>query len=44
MRDEADFLPADVRQMFPQNDTIILSVWSGMRKLPKKVCYFFAIS
>ena len=35
MKDEGDFLPADIRQMFPQNDTIILGVWPGMPKLPK---------
>ena len=35
MKDEVDFLPADIRQMFPQNDTIILGVWPGMPKLPK---------
>ena len=34
MKDEVDFLPADIRQMFPQNDTIILGVWPGMPKLP----------
>ena len=35
MKDEVDFLPADIRQMFPQNDTIILGVSPGMPKLPK---------
>ena len=33
--DKVDFLPADIPQMFPQNDTIILGVWPGMPKLPK---------
>ena len=35
MKDEVDFLPADKRQMFPQIEIIILSVWPGMPKLPK---------
>ena len=44
MNFEVDFLPADIRQIFPQNDTIILGVWPGLPKLPKIICYFFAIS
>ena len=46
MKDEHDFLPADKCQMFPQIDTIILGVWPGMLKLPKKqvYCFFAAIS
>ena len=35
VKDEVDFLPADIRQMFSQNDTIILGVWPGMPKLSK---------
>ena len=35
MKDEGDFSPADIRQMFPQNGTIILGVRPGMPKLPK---------
>ena len=38
-------MPADKCQIFPQIDTIILGVWPGMPKLPKKQVYcFFAIS
>ena len=38
-------MPADKFQIFPQIDAIILGVWPGMPKLPKKqVCCFFAIS
>ena len=33
--DKVGFLPADIRQMFLENDTIILGVWPGMPKLPK---------
>ena len=35
MGDKIDFLLADIRQMFPQNDTIILGLWPGMPKLPQ---------
>ena len=40
MGDKVDFLLADIRQMFPQNDTIILGVWPGMPKLPKIIFLF----
>ena len=43
VKDEVDFLPADMRQMFPQNDTIILGVWPGMPKLPKISFLFLCI-
>ena len=35
MKDEVDFVPAYIRRMFPQIDTIILDKWPGMPKLPK---------
>ena len=35
MKNEAEFLSTDIRQMFSQNDAIILGVWPGMTKLPK---------
>ena len=41
MKDEVDFLPADKCQMFPHIDTIILGVWPGMAKLPKKTSLLF---
>ena len=41
MGDEVDFLPEDKRQWFPQIDTIILGVWSGMPKLPKIASLLF---
>ena len=42
MNDEVDFLPGDIRQKFPQNDTIILRVWPGMPKLPKMSVLFLS--
>ena len=46
VKNEVDFLPADKCQTFPRLDTIILGVWPGMLKLPKKQvrCFFAAIS
>ena len=41
VKDEADFLPADKCQMFPQIDTIILGVWPGMLKLPRITSLLF---
>ena len=41
LKDEGNFLPADKRQWFPQIDTIILSVWPGMPKLPKITSLLF---
>ena len=41
LKDEGNFLPADKRQWFPQIDTIILSVWPSMPKLPKITSLLF---
>ena len=34
-------MPAEKCQIFPQIDTIILGVWPGMPKLPKKTSLLF---
>ena len=41
MKDQADFLPADNCQIFPQIDTFILGMWPGMPKIPNILSLLF---